>query len=58
MTHDEVAGYTLLAAYGILLLGAIRLFGLRRILMVILGIVFLAMATALGTLRGMTTRRY
>lgn len=58
MTHDEVAGYTLLAGYGLILLLAIRAFGLRRVLLVILGIVFLAIGVAFGTFRGITDRRY
>jgi hypothetical protein len=58
MTHDELAGYTLLAGYGLMLLIAIRVFGLRRALLVILGIVFLGVGIALGSLRGVTNRRY
>ena len=58
MTHDELAGYTLLAGYGLMLLGAIKVFGLKRVLLVILGIVFLRIGIAFGTLRGVTNRRY
>lgn len=58
MTHDELAGYTLLAGYGLMLLLAIRAFGLKRVLLVILGIVFLGVGIAFGTLRGFTDRRY
>jgi hypothetical protein len=58
MTHDELAGYTLLAGYGLMLLGAIRIFGFRRVLLVIFGIVFLGMGVALGSLRGVTNRRH
>lgn len=58
MTHDEVAGYTLLAGYGIMLLGAIKVFGFKRVLLVILGIVFLGVGVAFGTFRGVTSRRY
>jgi hypothetical protein len=58
MTQDELAGYTLLAGYGLMLLLAIRAFGLRRVLLVILGIVFLGVGVAFGTLRGITDRRY
>ena len=57
MTHDELAGYTLLAGYGLMLLLAIRAFGLRKVLLVILGIVFLGIGVAFGTLRGVTDRR-
>lgn len=58
MTHDELAGYTLLAANGLMLLGAIKVFGFRRVLMVILGIVFLGIGIAFGAFRGVTNRRY
>jgi hypothetical protein len=58
MTHDELAGYTLLAGYGLMLLVAIRVFGLRRVLLVIFGILFLGIGLAFGTLRGVTERRY
>ena len=58
MTYDELAGYTLLAGYGLMLLGATKVFGLRRVLLVILGIVFLGVGLAFGTFRGVTNRRY
>jgi hypothetical protein len=58
MTHDELAGYTLLAGYGLMVLAAIRLFGFKRVLLVILGIVFLGVGIAFGTFRGVTNRRY
>ncbi len=58
MTHDEIAGYTLLAGYGLTLLLAIRAFGMRKVLLVILGIVFLGVGIAFGTFRGITNRRY
>ena len=58
MTHDELAGYTLLAGYGLMLLFAIRAFGLKKMLLVILGIVFLGIGVAFGTLRGITDRRH
>lgn len=57
MTHDELAGYTLLAGYGLMLLLAIRAFGLKRVLLVIFGIVFLGVGVAFGTFRGITHRR-
>ena len=58
MTQEELAGYTLLAGYGLMLLVAIKVFGFRRVLLVIFGIVFLGIAVAFGTLRGFTDRRY
>lgn len=58
MSREELAGYTLLAGYGVMLLVAIKVFGFRRVFMVLVGIVFLAVAVAFGTLRGVTDRRY
>lgn len=58
MTREELAGYTLLGGYGLMLLGAIKVFGIRRVLAVIFGIVLLAISIAFGTFRGITDRRY
>jgi hypothetical protein len=58
MTHDEMAGYTVLAGYGLMLLIAIKVFSLKRVLLVILGIVFLGVGIAFGTFRGVTNRRF
>lgn len=57
MTQEELAGYTLLAGFGLMLVGAVKLFGLRAVLRVIFGIVLVAGIVAFGTLRAMTTRR-
>lgn len=57
MTHDELAGYTLLAGYGLMLLLAIRAFGFKKVLLVIFGIVFLGVGVAFGTFRSITNRR-
>jgi hypothetical protein len=40
-----------------MLIGAIRVFGRRRVVLVILGIVSVGFAIALGTLRGVSSRR-
>ena len=58
MTHDELAGYTLLAGYARMLRVAIRVFGFKRVLLVVLGIVFLGIGIAFGSFRGVTNRRY
>ena len=50
--------YVFLAGYGLLLDGAIKVFGLRRVLGVIFGIVFLGVVVALKTLGAVTSRRY
>ena len=49
----------LLAGYGAMLLGAIKIFGLRRVAITLLLIVVLAVATAFKTLAMVTgSRRY
>ena len=58
MSREELAGYTVLAGCAVMLLVAIKVFGFRRVFMVLVGIVFLAVALAFGTLRGVTDRRY
>ncbi len=58
MTHDELAGYTLLAGYGLMLLLVIKTFGFRRVLVVVLGVALLGVWVAFGTFRGITNRRY
>jgi len=58
MTHDELAGYTLLGGYVLTLLLAIKAFGFRRVLGVVLGIALLGVGVAFGTFRGITNRRY
>jgi hypothetical protein len=58
VTHDELAGYTILAGYGLMLLGAIRVFGLKRVLLVMFGIVFLGIGIAFKTLGAVSARRY
>lgn len=57
MTREELAGYTVLAGYGVMLLGSIKVFGPRRVLVVIFGIVLLGIGIAFGTFRGITGRR-
>lgn len=59
MTSEELGAVVFLVGYVILLLGAIKLFGLRRVLLAIFGIVFVAIAVALKTLGVVTgSRRY
>lgn len=58
MAGEEIAGYLILGGYGLLLVAAVRRFGLGRVLGVLFGIVTLGLVIALGTLRGMTSRRY
>ena len=59
MTSQELGAVVFMLGYGVLLLTAIKVFGLRRVLMVLFGIVFLAIAVAfksLGVVAG--GRRY
>ena len=57
MTSEELSGIVFLAGYGVLLLGAIKVFGLRRVVMTLLLIVALAVATAFKTLAVVTGAR-
>ena len=58
VTQEELAGYTVLAGYGVMLLGAIKVFGLRRVVIVLFGIVFFAVAIAFKSLGTVSGRRY
>lgn len=58
MSDQEFSGIVLVSAYGLMLLGAIRVFGLRRVLWAFLVIVVLAGSVALRTLGALTSRRY
>ncbi len=57
MSREELAGYTLLAGYALMLALAIKVFGFRRVAMVFVGIVVVALGVAFGTLRGISARR-
>ncbi len=59
MTSQELGAVVFLAGYGVLLLAAIKVLGLRRVVMVLLGIVFLGVGVAFKTLGAVTGgRRY
>ena len=59
MTSHELGAVVFLIGYGALLVGAIKLFGIRRVLLVLFGIVFLAIAVAFKSLGVVTGgRRY
>lgn len=59
MTSQELGAIVFMLGYGALLLGAIKVFGLRRVLVVLFGIVFLAIAVAFRSLGVVTGgRRY
>ena len=59
MTSQELSAIVFLLGYVALLVGAIRVFGLRRVLAVLFGIVFLAIVVAFKTLGAVTGgRRY
>lgn len=57
MTRDELAGYTVLIGFGLVLVLAIKVFGVRRVVMALLGVVLIALTLAFGTLRAMSSRR-
>jgi hypothetical protein len=59
MSSEEIGGYVLLAAYGLLFLGAIKVFGLRRVFGIVFGIVFFGLVIAFKAFGAMTSpRRY
>lgn len=59
MTSRELDALIFLAGYGVLLVAAIKVFGLRRVMAVLFGIVFLAVVVAFKTLGAVTGgRRY
>ena len=57
MSHDEVAGYAVLAGYGLVVVAMVRAVGFKRVLLGALGLVTVAFALAIGSLRAFTTRR-
>ena len=59
VTSHELGAVVFLLGYGALLVGAIKVFGLRRVLLVVFGIVFVAIAVAFKSLGVVTGgRRY
>lgn len=59
MTSQELDAVIFLSGYGVLLVAAIKVFGLRRVMAVLFGIVFLAVVVAFKTLGAVTGgRRY
>ena len=54
MTSRELDALIFLAGYGVLLVAAIKVFGLRRVVAVLFGIVFLAVVVAFKTLGAVT----
>ncbi len=59
MTSEEVGGAVFLVGYGLLLLGAIKVFGIRRVLWFLGLIVVLAVSVAFKTLGVVAgSRRY
>ena len=59
MTSQELGAVVFMLGYAALLLGAIKIFGLRRVLVVLFGIVLLAIAVAFKSLGVVTGgRRY
>lgn len=59
MTSQELSALLFLLGYVALLVGSIKVFGLRRVLAILFGIVFLAVVVAFKTLGAVTGgRRY
>lgn len=57
MSHDEVAGYDVLARYGLLVIALVRALGIKRVLLGALALVAVAFALAFGSVRAFATPR-
>ena len=59
MSREELGAVVFLIGYGVLFLGAVRIFGLRRVMWALCLVVFLAVVVAFKTLGAVTGgRRY
>ena len=58
MTSEELGALVFLTGYVGVLLLAMKVFGVRRVLWVLFGIIFLGVWIAMRTLSGITGRRY
>ena len=58
MSEQEVGGIVLLCLYGLMLIGAIRVFGIRPVLAILVEIIFLGVTVAIRSLAVITGRRY
>lgn len=59
MSREELGAVVFLVGYGLLFLGAVKVFGLRRVLWALCLVVFLAVVVAFKTLGAVTGgRRY
>ena len=58
MTSEQVGGYVFLAGYVLLFFAAVKAFGLRRVMTLVLGIFVIGIAIAMSSLRAVTDRRY
>ena len=58
MTSEQIGAYVFLAGYVLVFIGAVKAFGLRRVLMFFVWIFVIGITIAMGTLRGVTSRRY
>ncbi|MDQ3876983.1 MAG: hypothetical protein M3290_01345 [Actinomycetota bacterium] len=57
MTHDELAGYAVLAGYGVLLVGVVRVFGIRKLVFGVLAVLALGVTVAFASLKAVSTQR-
>lgn len=59
MANEEIGGYILVGIYGLTLLAAIRVFGIRRVALVFIGLVVLGLAIGLRAVGAIaSSRRY
>ena len=57
MSREELGAVFFLIGYGVLLLGAVKIFGLRRVMWALCLVVFLAVVVAFKTLGAVTGGR-
>lgn len=58
MAREEIAGYMILAALAVMLIGAIRAFGFTRVMAALAGTILLVVATTFRSVRTSSRRRY
>ena len=57
MADEKIGGYLLVAGYALILLAAIKAFGLRRVVVLFLALLVVGFGIALRTLGGITSTR-
>ena len=58
MTSEQIGAYVFLAGYVLVFIGAVKAFGLRKVLAFLVGILVIGITIAMSSLRSVTDRRY